>query len=100
MSSATFYKWRAKYGGMDASMMSRLKELEDENRRLKNGCRGGVTSRRTQGVHGKKVVEPSARREMAIVVLQGSQLSIHILPVVKSHQADGHKLSVAATMTI
>ena len=35
MSSAAFYKWRAKYGGMDASMMSRLKELEDENRRLK-----------------------------------------------------------------
>jgi putative transposase len=35
MSSATFYKWRSKYGGMDASMMSRMKELEDENRRLK-----------------------------------------------------------------
>ena len=35
MSSATFYKWRAKFGGMDASMMARLKELEDENRRLK-----------------------------------------------------------------
>ena len=35
MSSATFYKWRAKYGGMDASMVSRMKELEDENRRLK-----------------------------------------------------------------
>jgi len=35
MSNATFYKWRAKYGGMDASMVSRLKELEDENRRLK-----------------------------------------------------------------
>ena len=35
MSSATFYKWRAKYGGMDASLMKRLKELEDENRRLK-----------------------------------------------------------------
>ena len=35
MSSATFYKWRAKYGGMDASMMSRLKELEAENNRLK-----------------------------------------------------------------
>lgn len=33
--NSTFYKWRAKYGGMDASMMSRLKELEDENRRLK-----------------------------------------------------------------
>ena len=35
MSSATFYKWRSKYGGMDASMMARLKELEEENRRLK-----------------------------------------------------------------
>lgn len=35
ISSATFYKWRAKFGGMDVSMMSRLKELEEENRRLK-----------------------------------------------------------------
>jgi len=35
MSSASFYKWRSKYGGMDASMMTRLKELEDENKRLK-----------------------------------------------------------------
>lgn len=35
MSSATFYKWRARYGGMDASLMARLKELEEENRRLK-----------------------------------------------------------------
>jgi putative transposase len=30
-----FYKWRSKFGGMDASLMARLKELEDENRRLK-----------------------------------------------------------------
>lgn len=35
MSNATFYKWRSKYGGMDASLMKRVKELEDENRRLK-----------------------------------------------------------------
>jgi len=35
MSSASFYKWRGKYGGMDASLMRRMKELEDENRRLK-----------------------------------------------------------------
>ena len=35
MSDATFYKWRAKFGGMDVSMMSRMKELEEENRRLK-----------------------------------------------------------------
>lgn len=35
ISSATFYKWRSKFGGMDASLMSQLKELQDENRRLK-----------------------------------------------------------------
>lgn len=35
MSNASFYKWRSRYGGMGASMMARLKELEDENRRLK-----------------------------------------------------------------
>ena len=35
MSDASFYKWRAKYGGMDLSNMTRLRELEEENRRLK-----------------------------------------------------------------
>jgi len=35
ISSATFYKWKAKYGGMDASLMKRLRELEQENLRLK-----------------------------------------------------------------
>jgi len=35
MSDASFYKWRAKYGGMDASMVSQMKAVEDENRRLK-----------------------------------------------------------------
>lgn len=35
ISSATFYKWRSKFGGMDASMVSQLKELQDANRRLK-----------------------------------------------------------------
>ena len=35
ISTATFYKWRSKFGGMDTSMMARMKELEDENRRLK-----------------------------------------------------------------
>ena len=35
MSSAQFYKLRAKFGGMDVSMMKRLKELEAENQRLK-----------------------------------------------------------------
>lgn len=35
ISSATFYKWRSKFGGMDAALMTRMKELEEENRRLK-----------------------------------------------------------------
>ena len=35
MSQASFYQWRSKYGGMDASLMKRMKELEEENRRLK-----------------------------------------------------------------
>ena len=34
-SKATFYKWKAKYSGMDVSTLKRLKELEEENRRLK-----------------------------------------------------------------
>ena len=38
MSTASFYKWRSKYGGMDASMISQMKALEDENRRLKKMC--------------------------------------------------------------
>ena len=35
MSDATYYNWKAKYGGMEASDIKRLKELEEENRRLK-----------------------------------------------------------------
>ena len=33
--NATFYKWRSKFGGMDASLMACMKKLEEENRRLK-----------------------------------------------------------------
>ncbi len=35
MSNASFYKWRSKYGGMDASMIAEMKSLVEENRRLK-----------------------------------------------------------------
>ncbi len=35
MSNASFDKWRAKFGGMDASMIAQMKTIEDENRRLK-----------------------------------------------------------------
>ena len=36
ISDATYYNWKSKYGGMEASDIKRLKELEDENRRLKS----------------------------------------------------------------
>ncbi len=36
ISDATFYKWKNKFGGMDVSEARRLRQLEDENRRLKN----------------------------------------------------------------
>jgi len=36
ISDATYYNWKAKYGGMEASDIKRLKDLEDENRRLKS----------------------------------------------------------------
>jgi putative transposase len=35
ISTATFYKWRSNHGGMDVSLMTRMKEFEEENRRLK-----------------------------------------------------------------
>ena len=35
MSSAALYRWRAKFGGMDASMISEMKAMAEENRRLK-----------------------------------------------------------------
>ena len=55
MSSATFYKWRSKFGGMDASLMKRLKELEDENRRLKKMYAEGrlIAEVRKEVIEGK-----------------------------------------------
>jgi len=35
LSNASFYKWRAKYGGMDASLISQMNAIEEENRLLK-----------------------------------------------------------------
>ncbi len=34
-SKATYYKWKAQYGGLEVSALKRLRELEEENRRLK-----------------------------------------------------------------
>ena len=73
ISSATFYKWKAKYGGLEVSDARRLKALEDENRapeaavgRLAAGQRGA------QGPARKKRLKPAARR---VAVIQGDGAS-------------------------
>lgn len=60
--SASFYKWRAKYGGMDASMMSQMKALEDETRRLKRMFADlSMQADLLKEALGKKVTRPTQR---------------------------------------
>jgi putative transposase len=62
--SATFYKWRAKFGGLDVSDAKRLKALEDENAKLKKPAGGGDARQcDAQGDQFKKMVTPAAGRE-------------------------------------
>ncbi|WP_460314521.1 IS3 family transposase [Aliiglaciecola aliphaticivorans] len=79
MSSAQFYKWRAKFGGMDASLMKRLKELEDENKRLKKMYAEErlVAEIRKEALEGK-FVRPSQRKEMAKNAIVRHAVSIRI----------------------
>ena len=64
ISSATFYKWKAKYGGPDVSEARRLRSLEDENRRLKKLLGRDDAGRCDAGGHRlKKMVTPAAWRE-------------------------------------
>ncbi|MEB3736106.1 IS3 family transposase [Halopseudomonas pachastrellae] len=79
ISSATFYKWRAKFGGMDASLMARLRELEEENRRLKKMyAEERLKAEIIQEAMGKKVVKPSRRREMAQHAVTSGKVSIKL----------------------
>jgi putative transposase len=47
----TYYRWKAKYGGMELNEMQRLKQLEDENRRLKQ-----IVAERTLDIQALKAV--------------------------------------------
>ncbi|EFH2761920.1 IS3 family transposase, partial [Escherichia coli] len=77
MSSATFYKWRAKFGGMDASMMARLKELEAENARLKKMyAEERLKAEILKEAIEKKLVKPSRRRELAQKAVQNHSITI------------------------
>ncbi|QVQ24724.1 IS3 family transposase [Achromobacter deleyi] len=79
ISSATFYKWRSKYGGMDVSLMARMKELEAENARLrKMYVEEKLKAEIVTEALGKKVVRPSRRREMAQRAVQDRGVSIRM----------------------
>ena len=77
MSSALFYKWRSKFGGMDASMIKRLKELEAENARLKKMYADvQLQNEVIKEAIEKKVVRPARRKEMAVRAVSEGLLSI------------------------
>ena len=62
VSSATFYKWKAKYGVLDVSDARRLRALEDENAKLKKLFAEQMLDNAAAGFDRKKVVMPVARR--------------------------------------
>ncbi len=67
ISTATFYKWRSKYGGMDVSLIARMKELEAENARLrKMYVEEKIKAEIVAEALAKKRLRPSCRREMAM----------------------------------
>ncbi|HEX2652865.1 MAG TPA: IS3 family transposase [Xanthobacteraceae bacterium] len=77
ISTAAFYKWRSKYGGMDVSMMARVKELEEENRRLKKMyAESQMDAAILKEALNKKMVRPSSRREMATWAVKSKGRSI------------------------
>jgi putative transposase len=77
MSNASFYKWCSKYGGMDGSMMSQKKALENENRRLERMvCRPVDVKRIAQGGSWKKMTRPCERRQMAGTAVAKHKVSI------------------------
>ncbi|KAB1112942.1 IS3 family transposase [Neorhizobium galegae] len=64
ISEATFYNWKAKYGGMEVSEAKRLKALEDENARLKKLlAEQMLDAAALRELLGKKMVGPAAKRD-------------------------------------
>jgi len=76
ISDTTYYNWKAKYGGMEASDIKRLKELEDENRRLKQMYADlSLENRDLKDVIEKKL-KSLEKRELVYFVRQKHELSI------------------------
>ncbi|CAB3697150.1 IS3 family transposase ISShfr8 [Achromobacter pestifer] len=78
MSSASFYKWRAKCGGMDARLMTRMKELDAENARLKKMYAEERLKAEILKEAIEKVVRPSHRREMAMRAVRERAVTVRL----------------------
>ena len=76
MSEATFYKWKAKYAGLMLNELKRLRSLEDEDRHLKQiVAPAGVGQLVSQGVAGKKLLNPKVRKMAASYATESLGLS-------------------------
>ncbi|HFP8700959.1 TPA: IS3 family transposase [Raoultella planticola] len=65
ISEASYYNWKAKYGGMEASDIKKMKDLEDENRRLKQMFADlSLECRALKDVIEKKPLKPAIKREL------------------------------------
>nr|WP_156422010.1 IS3 family transposase [Paucibacter sp. KCTC 42545] len=75
-SDATFYKWRAKYGGMQATDAKRLRELEGENAKLKRLlAEAHLDIHALKDVFGGKALAPQVRRDAATQMIAQHHLS-------------------------
>ncbi|WP_370609737.1 IS3 family transposase [Citrobacter portucalensis] len=77
ISEATYYNWKSRYGGMEASDIKKIKDLEDENRRLKQMFADlSLENRALKDVIEKKPLKPAFKRELVTHLIMTSGLSI------------------------
>lgn len=77
ISDATYYNWKAKYGGMEASDIKRMKDLKDENRRLKQMFADlSLENRTLKDVIEKKALNAADKRLLVQYLIQQFILSI------------------------
>ncbi len=76
VSSATFFKWKAKFGGMDVSDARKLKALEDENRKLKKLLAETMLDvAMLKDLNSKKMVTPVVKRQAVVHLCQSYEVS-------------------------
>ncbi|ECA1898273.1 TPA: IS3 family transposase [Salmonella enterica subsp. enterica serovar Eastbourne] len=77
ISEATWYNWKSRYGGMEASDIKKIKDLEDENRRLKQMFADlSLENRALKDVIEKKPLKPASKRELVTHLITTFGLSI------------------------